>query len=249
MPKVSIIIPYYKKKKYIKRTIQSVLDQTHKNFEIILIYDDEDINDLIYLKKIYEKNKKIKFIINRQNLGAGYSRNRGIKYCKGKFVAFLDADDEWNKNKLRHQLKLMIKKNLIISHTNYKIIDKNTKKIELRSAKKINYKKLIYSCDIGLSTVMIQAKVLKKFKFPKLKTKEDFVLWLNITKKLNCDIIPINKNLTIWNKSENSLSSNSLQKIKDGFKVYNRYCNFNFIKSLFYLLILSFNFITKKKWI
>ena len=143
----------------------------------------------------------------------------------------------------------MKKKNHIISHTDYKIFDKKTKRTELRLSKKINYQKLIYSCDIGLSTVMVQTKVLKKFHFPKLKTKEDFVLWLKITKKLKCDIFPLNKVLTIWNKSENSLSSNNLQKFKDGYKVYNKYCNFNFIKSLFYLSILSFNFITKKKWI
>ena len=116
MSKVSIIIPYFKKKKYIKNTIKSVLDQTHKNFEIILVYDDQDKSDLLYLKKKYNKNKKIKIIVNNQNLGAGYSRNKGIKYCKGEFIAFLDADDEWNKNKLRYQLKFMKKKSYNFSY-------------------------------------------------------------------------------------------------------------------------------------
>ena len=91
---------------------------------------------------------------------------------------------------------------------------------------------------------MLRKKILNKnLKFPKLQTKEDFVLWLNLSKKI--PIIGINKTLTKWRKLDNSLSSNTLQKIKDGFKVYNKYMNFNLIKSLFYLLSLSLNFLTK----
>ena len=76
------------KKKYIKKTINSVLNQTYKNFEIIIIYDDEDKTDLIYLRKNFEKNKKIKIIENKSNIGAGLSRNNGIKNSKAKYIAF-----------------------------------------------------------------------------------------------------------------------------------------------------------------
>ena len=98
---VSIIIPYFKKKKFIKQTINSIFKQTYKKYEIIIIYDDKDLTDLPYLKKVVKKIKKKKIVINKKNYGAGISRNIGIKNAHGKFIAFLDADDVWNKNKLK----------------------------------------------------------------------------------------------------------------------------------------------------
>ena len=108
----------------------------------------------------------------------------------------------------------------------------------------MNLEDLLKSCDIGLSTVMIKKSHLISNKFPNLKTKEDFVLWLKLLSK-NVKIYGINKNLVLWRKTENSLSSSSTQKLLDGFKVYNYYMKFNFIKSLHYLFLLSFNYLKK----
>ena len=124
---ISVIVPYYKKKDYIKSTINSVLKQTHKNLEILLIYDDSSFQDLDYIKMISKSDNRIKLLINKKNIGAGKSRNIGIKKSKGKFIAFLDADDLWLKNKLRLQFKFMKKNNYRISHTTYEIIDKQKK--------------------------------------------------------------------------------------------------------------------------
>ncbi len=183
MSLVSIIIPYFKKKNYIQQTLNSILKQKYKNFEILIVYDDEDQSDLPFLKKIKRKDKRIKLIINKRNIGAGMSRNKAIKISKGKYVAFLDADDLWHPDKLKKQLSYMKKKEIKISHTSYYIIDKQNKKIGFREAKRINYNRLIKSCDIGLSSVMIKKSLLKNNSFSKLKTKEDYVLWLKLTKK------------------------------------------------------------------
>ena len=119
------------------------------------------------------------------------------------------------------------------------------KKIIIKSKPYQNYKELLKSCDIGLSTVVIKRKILNKYlSFSNLKTKEDFVLWLKLLKSGH-KIGYLNKDLSKWNKVKNSLSSNSIQKLKDGYKVYNYYMNFNFVKSLYYLLILSLNSLKK----
>ena len=175
---VSIIIPYYKKKKYIKKTINSIINQTYQNLEIIIIYDDPNTNDLDFIKYLKNLDSRIKLIINVKNIGAGLSRNKGIQIAKGKFIAFLDADDLWKRNKIETQLNYMKKNKLKISHTSYKIIDKKNKIIGKRKAKNFNsYTELLKSCDIGLSTVMIEKNILsKKYQFVELKTKEDFVL-------------------------------------------------------------------------
>ena len=243
---VSVIVPYYKKKNYIKKTINSIKLQSYKNLEIIIIYDDEDIEDSKMIKNIQRSDDRIKLIINKKTLGAGMSRNIGIQKARGKYIAFLDADDLWKKNKIQLQLNYMIKNNLEICHTSYEILDKNVKKKKIMRAKTFqDYKELLFSCDIGLSTVMLKKKLItNNCKFPNLKTKEDFALWLLILKK-NITIGSLDKNLTNWRKLGDSLSSSVIQKLRDGFILYNNYMKFNYLKSLWFLLILSVNSLKK----
>ena len=92
MNKASIIIPYFKKKNFFKKTIQSILNQTFKNFEVIIIYDDENKSELNFVKKLIKNDRRFKLIINKKNLGAGESRNIGIKACRNDLVASIDSD-------------------------------------------------------------------------------------------------------------------------------------------------------------
>ena len=246
MDLVSIIMPYYKKKKYIKIAINSVIRQTYKNFELIIIYDDGNKEDLTFLKKIVKKDKRIKLFINKKNLGAGRSRNKGIKLSKGIFIAFLDSDDLWKKNKLKKQIIFMKKNGIDASHTSYNIINSYNKEIGSRKAKDMSHKLLLKSCDIGLSTVMLKKKIItNKIKFANIKTKEDYVLWLKITLN-DKKIFAVQHNLTKWRKLDDSLSSSSLQKLYDGYLVYRKYMNFNILKSFICLMSLSFNYFLKE---
>ena len=244
MALVSVIIPYFKKRSFIEKTLESVLIQTFQDFEIILIYDDEDKDDLSFIKKLIKNNPKIKIIENVKNLGAGISRNKGIENSTGSIIAFLDADDYWFPKKLEKQINFMIEKNYKFTFCNYK--KKNGKEINVLSKKsKISHKDLLTDCEIGLSTVLLYKTEITENLFPPLKTKEDLTAWLKITKK-NVDAYNFPEYLVQWNYSKNSLSSNFIQKIVDGFKVYNIYMKFNILKSFYYLFILSCNSIRRK---
>ena len=246
LPLVSVVIPYHRKKFYFNKTINSILDQTYKKFEIILIYDDNNLNELEFLKKIKKKFKKIKLIINKKNLGPGLSRNKGILLSRGTYIAFCDADDIWKKNKLSLQIEFMIKYNLNFSHTNYFVIDKKEKKIGKFKAKpEIEYQDLLKSCDIGLSTVIVKRNLLKKNLFCKLQTKEDFYLWLQIIKNEK-KIFSVNKYLSYWRYLENSLSSSIIQRLLDAFRLYYIYEKNNFFTSVYYVLRLSYYAFIKK---
>ena len=247
MSKVTVIIPYYKKKKYIKSTLRSALNQTYKNIEVILIFNEGNSDNLEFIKQTVKIDKRIRLIINRRNLGAGLSRNVGIKKSKGRYIAFLDSDDLWNKNKILLQLNYMITNNYRITHTSYNIIDGNGTKIGKRKARNFfKLKDLIPSCDIGLSTVMIKKELLgNQLLFPDLKTKEDFVLWLKLLINGN-KIFAIKKSLSKWRETDNALSKSIIQKLKDGFTVYHKYMKFNLLKSFLYLILLSTNFLKKK---
>jgi len=242
---VSIIIPYYKKKLYIKRALNSLYNQTYQKFEIIIVYDDANLKELFFLQESIKKKHNIKIIVNKKNLGAGYSRNIGIKSSKGKFIAFLDADDYWHKNKLKIQINFMKKNKINFSFTSYKIVNLRKLVIKIIRAQTIlSRKQLIKSCDIGLSTVMLKRSVLKVNKFPNIKTKEDYVLWLAISKKNT--LYGIDNVLTTWQQSPNSLSSNTFQKIKDSYLVYNTYLKYGAIKSIISIFFLVINFLKKR---
>ena len=244
---ISIIIPYHKKKSFFKETLQSINKQSYKNFEVIIIYDDIDKSELIYVKKILKDyNFKKKLLINNKIIGAGLSRNKGIKNSKGDFIAFCDADDLWNKNKLKVQIEYMKKEKLFFLHSNYFVIDSNSKKIgKLKVPKNINYDQLLKSCDIGLSTVMVTRSFLKNNLFSSLKTKEDYLLWLKFIKYLN-SLKSINKELVYWRYLKNSLSSSNIQKLSDAFKVYRNHLNFSFLFSIYCVFRLSFYALIKK---
>ena len=243
---ISVIVPFYKKRKYFIKTINSLKNQSYKNFEILVIYDDHDKSDLNFVKKTLKNIKKKKILINKKNLGAGISRNKGILASKGKFIAFCDADDIWKKNKLSLQLSFMKKNDLNFSHTSYSIVNQDSKIVgKFIIKKKIDYQNLLASCDIGLSTVIISKKILKNDYFSNLKTKEDFQLWLKIIKKIYF-IYGLKDDLSSWRVMKNSLSSSITQRIADSFKLYYKYEKFNFFISCFYVIRLTFFALLKK---
>ena len=238
-------MPYYKKELYVEDSIRSILNQSYTNFEIILINDDIEKKD--FVNAFSNLDQRIKVIHNDKNLGAGLSRNRGIKLAKGEYVAFCDCDDLWKKNKLELQLNFMKQFNLNFSFSSYDIIDENNNFLSTRkAANNVNFNKLRNSCDIGLSTVIIKKNIFDndKYKFANLKTKEDYVLWLKLAFD-NIQMKGIDENLTSWRKNKQSLSSSTIQKLLDGYRVYRIYLGYGVIKSLFCLLVLSINFILK----
>jgi len=243
---VSIIVPYYKNQFYIKKTINSILKQTYQKFEIIIVNDEPGKLSKDILSSLKKKDKRIKIIHNLKNIGAGRSRNKAIKYAKGTYIAFIDSDDLWKKNKLKTQINIMKKFDYNISHTAYYIIDQNDNKLALRKSKNLNLKNLKNSCDVGLSTVVVKKKILKKDRlFSNFKTKEDYFLWLKIAH--HGEIFHYIKHpLSYWRKTGNSLSSSIVQKLIDSYRLYYHFEN-NFIISIYRTVILSFNFLIKKK--
>ena len=244
---VSIIIPYYKKKDYFLESFTSAYNQSYKKKEIIIVYDDNDLSDLNFIKKIIKKKKDVYLYVNKKKQGVGYARNIAINKSKGEFLAFIDSDDLWQKHKLKKQIKFMNNKKIHASFTSYSVVDEFGKIIGFRPAKKkITYKDLIFSCDIGLSTVVLRKnkKIKNKIKFPYLKTKEDYVLWINLSKN-KIEFFGLKKNLAKWRKLKNSLSSNLMQKLIDGFRVYYVYLKFSFFKSILYLFFLSISYLKK----
>ena len=233
---VSVIIPYFKKKKFIKKTINSVINQTYKKLEIIIIYDDEDQSDLKFIKRLKDLDNRIKLIINKKNLGAGYSRNKGIKFSKGKYVAFIDSDDIWKKNKLRVQLNFMKKNDSNFSYTFYETFGLKNKNIKTQLT--YNFSNFTKDTSIATSTMIVTRKVIKNIKFTNTKICEDYFFKCSILKKIP-HAHGLGKFLTKYRIRKNSLQSNKLKNLYWIWKINSKFNKFNFYENLISLFSIA----------
>ncbi len=244
---ISVIIPFYNEKDYFDECISSVLRQTYKNYEIIIINDasrEEYKKKLEHYGNLYPD--LIKIVHNKKNEGVAASRNKGIDLAKGKYIAFLDSDDEWMPYKLEYQYKLLKKNKINYIHGSYFVLGENEKFKGYLKAKNVNYNQLLKSCDIGLSTVMIASEICKKYKFANISTKEDYILWLNISKEID-SLFGDERLVTIYRAKKKSLSKNYSLALYNSFKVFNKFEKQNIFYSLYSVIRLSYLWFIKKK--
>lgn len=243
---VSVIIPFYNDYDFFERSLRSVYNQTYQNFEIIIVNDGSSRLATDKIKSLLEKKNKCKLINHTFNQGASAARNTGIQNSIGDYIAFLDSDDEWLPNKLELQINLIKKYNIECLHGSYGSYSEEGKFLGLSIARNLSYKQLLNSCDIGLSTAIISKNICKDICFENISTKEDYVFWLMVTKKIK--IIYGNEEIvTKYRVRKNSLSSSLLIKFKNAYIVYNKFEKQNFIKTIFSVFNLSVHWIFKQK--
>ena len=179
-PLVSIITPMYNSEKFILKTIESVINQTYSNWELLLIDDGSIDNTIQIVEDFKQKYSNIKLIQNLTNLGAAQSRNKGILEAKGEYIAFLDADDLWKPNKLDLQIQFMQTHNCDVSFSSYEQIAENGKPLHklVQALPKLTYNKYLKTNYIGNLTGMYNAKTLGKITSPDLRKRQDWLLWL-----------------------------------------------------------------------
>jgi glycosyltransferase involved in cell wall biosynthesis len=185
--KVSIVTPAYNNEKYIEETINSILNQTHQNFEIIVV-DDYSSDKTIELVEKFN-DERIIILKNKENMGAAFSRNKALAKATGEYVAFLDADDIWLPSKLEQQLNYMISNNYDFSSTDYGIINEAGEKLGkyITAPKKITHKKFRKISWVGCLTVMYKRSIFPDLSIPdSIKKRNDYALWLKLSEKANC---------------------------------------------------------------
>lgn len=239
---VSIITPTFNSEEYLGQTINSVLNQTYKNWELILVDDCSTDKTIELIKSYQKKHPNISLIKNTSNQGAGVARNKGINAAKGDFIAFLDADDLWKPNKLEVQINLMIKGNLDVCFSSYDLIDEEGSELfkRVNALPELTYNKLLKSNYVGNLTGVYNCKTLGKISSTKLRKRQDWILWLEAIKKSNKPAIGIQEPLAFYRVRKNSMSSNKLNLIRYNFLVYYEGLGFSMIKSTIYFIIFLF---------
>ena len=238
--KIDIILPNFNSSDSIKETIKSIIDQTFKNWKLIIVDDCSNKKTKTILKK-FSKNKKIKIFWLKKNKGAGYCRNYAIKKSKSPYLAFIDSDDIWKKDKLETQLRFMENNNYLFTYTNYETFGKKIKFIS--PAKEYDFKKFIHDTSICTSTMIIRRNILKNIEFTNSEICEDYFFKCKILKI--CNAYCLDDFLTKYRIRKNSLQSSSLKNFYWIWKINKEYNKFNFFENFFSLLFISINSLKK----
>ena len=216
---VSIIVPMFNSESYISKTIDSVLNQTYKDFELILVDDCSKDNTGQVVNEYVKRYKNVRYICLEHNSGAAVARNVGLKDAKGRFIAFLDSDDIWDSKKLEKQLSFMKENKYSFTFSSYDIINEAGKsiggKIDIKS--KITYKDLLTKTMIATPTVIIDRDRVGNITMPLRRTGQDYAFWLLLLR--TNDAYGIDEVLVHVCKRKNSLSKRKLQNIKDVWEV------------------------------
>lgn len=245
-PLVSVIMPVYNSEKFVEQAVESVIKQTYRQWELIIINDSSTDNTRKVICNLAQKDERIRFYENEVNIGVSKTRNKAVNLARGEWVAFLDSDDMWAEEKLQHQMELIDKQNnvqLVFSGSAF--VNENGKMADyvLHVPERIGYKDLLKQNLISCSSVLVKKEYVKKYVMPGDKLHEDYTVWLRILQNEEY-AYGIDEPLLIYRMSSNSRSSNKIEAAKMQYRVY-QYMGLNQRQRFFYMFCYAFRNIKK----
>ena len=244
---VSIITPSFNSSKFITECIESVLNQTYKNWEMFIVDDCSDDNSKEIISTYSIKDKRIKPVFLEKNVGAAEARNVAIRQSKGKYVAFLDSDDLWNPEKLDKQLSFMKENKIAFSFSTYQFMSEDGKELTniIIAPEKMTYNSYLKNTIIGCLTVIIDREKTGKFEMPNIRSSHDMALWLLIMKR-GFSAYGLDENLSKYRVVSSSNTSNKIKAAKEVWDVYRKVEKLNLFYASLCFLGYAFNAVKKR---
>lgn len=234
---VSIIVPVYNAEKFIEDTIKTVKNQNYPNWELLLVNDCSTDKSQKIIGEYQERDNRIKLIQLKKNSGAAIARNTGIEEAKGKYIAFLDADDFWEKEKLEKQVEFMRINQMEFTYTGYEFADEKGNKINkiVKVPRKLTYKQALKNTTIFTSTVIFDVEKLGKelIYMPDVRRGQDTATWWKVL-KTGVIAYGLNESLSIYRRSNNTLSANKIKALKRTWNLYRNVEKLPLFKSFYY---------------
>lgn len=221
-PLVSIIMPAYNAERYIKASIRSVLDQTWTDWELIVVDDCSADGTADIVRAFQEKEPRIRLLKNTANSGTAASRNAGTAQARGEWVAFLDSDDCWRRDKLALQLDFAKKNCCPFTFTGSGFMDEEGQPLSyyLSAPGRLTFRQLLKQNRISCSSVLIRRELMVDFPAASDRMHEDFAAWLMILKNNRMAAQGLDMPLLIYRISRGSKSGNKLNAALMTFRVY-----------------------------
>ena len=246
-PFVDVIMPNYNKGDFLNESINSVLKQEYKNWNLFIIDNSSEDESKKVLKSFEDKLNKIKIIYLSKNMGVAFSRNLGIRVSNSEYISFLDSDDYWSSNKLLDQINFMVKSDNVFTYTDYtpfflKNHNKSFKK-KVITPSTLNYEQFINNTCIATSSMIIKRSFIGRMKFPKIAL-EDYAFKCKVLKK-KCTAAKLKNSSMFYRISKNSLSSNKFRNIYWIWYINKKYNKLSLVKRLKSLLLISISSIMR----
>ena len=247
---VSIIVPVYNVEKYICETIECVRKQTFANWELLLVEDCSKDNTVAVIQEYLEKVKdeRVRLIRQEKNNGAARSRNRGLKEAKGRYIAYLDADDLWVPEKLAKELAFMEDKQAAFAFTGYEFADENGKGLGkvVRVPETLTYKEALKNTTIFTTTVMFDTEKIDKnlLEMPIIKS-EDTALWWKVLRS-GYVAYGLDENLVSYRRVGKSLSSNKLEAMRRIWNLYRKAEGMSILSSAYHFCFWAVNAVLRR---
>ena len=220
--KVSIVVPVYNAEKYLEETVESVRRQTYENWELLLVDDCSSDTSAEVMKRLAERDARIRPVFQPQNGGAAKARNRGIREAEGGYIAFLDADDIWKPEKLEKELAFLREKDAAFVFSGYEFADEQARGLGkiVRVPERLTYRQALKNTTIFTSTVLLDVERLGKelIQMPDIKS-EDTAAWWKILRN-GYTAYGLNENLVYYRRSAGTLSANKLEAVKRIWRLY-----------------------------
>lgn len=244
-PLIDIIIPNYNKAKYLKECLESVINQTYKNWKIYLI-DDFSNDDSRRILNDFRSYDNIKLIFTDKNYGPHHCRNLGIEQSNSDYVAFLDSDDFWPKEKLNLQIKDMIKNDLDFTFTDISYFKDSTikKKIELPNF--YDFNNFILSSSMSTSSILLKREIISKIKFKDVM-HEDYLFKCDILRE-NINAIKIKDTFVFYRMTKQNRSSNKFNNLINLWQINKKFNQLSFFTNIKSVLSISFNSLKNYGW-
>ncbi len=231
---ISVIMPVYNSEKTVGRAIESVLVQTYKSLELIVIDDCSTDRSRDIIGQYAEKDPRVHILYNEKNEGVSAARNHGIHKARYDWIAFLDSDDYWLPDKLEIQMHAVsLDKKSALCFTGSAFIDSKGQmsSYELHVPNKVTYEQLLSQNIISCSSVLVRRNDL--LKYPMVSNPmihEDYATWLKLLKQYQ-HAIGIDEALLVYQISSGSKSGNKVCAAKMQWNTY-RYCEVPVWKSI-----------------
>ena len=235
---ISIIMPAYNAERYIQEAIQSVLRQSYKYWELLVIDDDSADATSEIAERFTRLDSRIHYIRNEKNLGVAAARNKGVSLASGQWIAFLDSDDCWHPDKLKKQMDFAEKNNVEFVFSGSSFMDKEGRPLKyyLKVPRSISYTELLKQNIISCSSVLIKKTLIADFPMKHAEDlHEDFAVWLQILKNRHIEAFGIDEPLLIYRITSTSKSGNKMKAARMTYRVY-RYLGLSPIRAGYYWL-------------
>lgn len=239
-PLVSVIMPAYNAENYIRDAITSVIDQTIADWELIIVDDCSTDRSYEIAATMALADERIRVLKNEVNSGVAKTRNRGIRYAEGQYIAFLDSDDVWISEKLERQLDMIGISDAAICYCSYQIIGPlgEPVKADYLVPPKVTFADILKENCIQCSAMMIPADIVRQHLFNTDFYHEDYILGLDILKNgaFACGCQEV---LLKWRYLNNSRSFNKKNSARNRWRVYRKYLHFGIGRSIYLFICYS----------